>query len=71
MAEMRPPTPRQCQVLELVASGSANKEIARMLKISEAGVRKHLEVLFRRYSVSNRASLVRAAIASGDLQARR
>ncbi|MGH2796515.1 MAG: response regulator transcription factor [Thermoleophilaceae bacterium] len=60
-------TPRQVRVLELVADGCANKEIAARLGISEPGVRKHLERLFRRYRVTNRAALVHAAVQWGDL----
>jgi len=60
-------TPRQRRVLELVGDGCANKEIAARLGISEPGVRKHLESLFRRYRVTNRTALVRAAVQSGDL----
>lgn len=59
--------PRQRLVLELVAEGCSNQEIAQHLRISLAGTKKHLEVLFRRYGVSNRTALVRAAMARGDL----
>ena len=65
-----PLTPRQSQVVRLVSEGCADKEIAASLGISEAGVRKHLEAVFRKYSVANRTALVRAAVQAGDLELR-
>lgn len=62
-------TARQRRVVELIADGLENKEIAPRVGISEAGVRKHVEALFRHYGVVNRASLVRAAIKAGDVEA--
>lgn len=64
----RPITRRQRQVLELVAEGCPNKQIAAQLHISEPGVRKHLETLFRRFGATNRTALVRAAVRSGELE---
>lgn len=61
-------TPRQRQVLRLVAEGLGNKEIAARLKVTSSGAKKHLEALTRRYSVSGRTALVRAAIQAGDLR---
>lgn len=61
-------TPRQALVLQLVSEGCSNKEIAERLRISLAGAKKHLEVLFRRYGVSNRTALVRAAMERGDFK---
>lgn len=60
-------TARQRAVLELVRLGYANKEIALGLGLSLAGVKKHLEVLFRRYGVSSRVALVVAALDCSDL----
>jgi DNA-binding NarL/FixJ family response regulator len=62
-----PPTPRQREVLRLVADGCGNKEIASRLGITEAGVKKHLESLFRRYEVNGRLALVLAAIDNDDI----
>lgn len=63
-----PVTARQRLVLQLVAEGCSNKQIAQRVRISLAGAKKPLEVLFRRYGVSNRTALVRAAIERGDLR---
>jgi len=61
-------TARQLAVIQLVSEGSSNRQISHWLRISLAGAKKHLEVLFRRYRVSNRTALVRAAMECGDFQ---
>lgn len=56
-------TPRQRDVLNLVAEGLSNKEIARRLKIAEATTKIHVASLMRALGVRNRteaALLVRA-----------
>lgn len=47
-------TPRQGEVLDLIAQGRSNREIATALGISDNTVRKHLEHLYARLGVSNR-----------------
>ena len=49
---------RQARVLELVATGASNKEIAGALACSEATVENHLTELFRRTGARSRAGLV-------------
>jgi len=61
-------TTRQMTVIELIASGNSNKEIAQAMGITEAGVKKHIEALMRRYGVRRRTALVQRAIRSGDLR---
>jgi DNA-binding CsgD family transcriptional regulator len=51
-------TPRQLEVLELVARGKTNKEIAAVLGRSEGTVEVHVTNLLRKYGASNRAGLV-------------
>jgi DNA-binding CsgD family transcriptional regulator len=51
-------TPRQVEVLELVARGKTNKEIAAVLGRSEGTVEVHVTNLLRKYGASNRAGLV-------------
>ena len=58
----RPLTARQKQVLDLVASGQENREIAHRLGISEQVAKDHVSVLLRRFGVPNRAALARAAV---------
>ncbi|MEU8225194.1 response regulator transcription factor [Kribbella sp. NPDC048915] len=58
------PTPlaaRERQVLELVAKGTSNRDIARELFISEATVKTHLSHVFTKLGVTDRA----AAVAKG------
>jgi DNA-binding CsgD family transcriptional regulator len=55
-------TPRQLEVLELVASGRSNREIASLLHVSENGVKAHIARLLVKFSVPNRAALVRVAL---------
>jgi DNA-binding CsgD family transcriptional regulator len=47
-------TPREREVLELVARGTANKRIAGMLGMSEHTVKFHLGSVFRKLGVTNR-----------------
>lgn len=47
-------TPREMEVLSLVRSGLANKQIARRLGISERTVKAHLTSCFQRIGVSDR-----------------
>jgi DNA-binding CsgD family transcriptional regulator len=49
-------TPRQREVLRLVAEGHSNRQIARQLRLSEGTVHKHLEAIFERLGVSNRTA---------------
>ncbi|MEK7284290.1 MAG: helix-turn-helix transcriptional regulator [Chloroflexota bacterium] len=55
-------TARQLEVLELVASGHSNREIASLLHVSENGVKAHIARLLVKYGVPNRAALVRVAL---------
>jgi DNA-binding CsgD family transcriptional regulator len=51
-------TPRQREVLLLVAEGLTNADIARRLWISPGTVRRHLENVFARLDVHTRAAAV-------------
>ena len=54
-------TPRQTDLLRLVADGHTNAQIARRLGLSEGTVRTHLENIYRRLQVSSRtAAVIRA-----------
>ncbi|HYV79147.1 MAG TPA: response regulator transcription factor [Streptosporangiaceae bacterium] len=54
-------TPRQIDLLHLVAAGHTNTQIARRLGISEATVRTHLENIYSRLQVSSRTAAVTRA----------
>jgi DNA-binding CsgD family transcriptional regulator len=56
-------TPRQNDLLYLVAAGHTNSQIARRLGISEGTVRTHLENIYERLNVSSRAAAVTRAFA--------
>jgi DNA-binding CsgD family transcriptional regulator len=54
-------TPRQKDLLHLVATGHTNTQIARRLGISEGTVRTHLENIYGRLHVSSRTAAVTRA----------
>lgn len=58
---------RETQMLQLIASGMANKRIASTLNISEVTVKFHLGNLFRKLDCKRRAEAIRAATALGWL----
>jgi DNA-binding NarL/FixJ family response regulator len=53
--------------VRLVASGSANREIAGRLEISENTARHHLESVYARLEVTTRTGAVMQALARGLL----
>ena len=55
-----PLTPRQRELLVLVAAGWTNRRIGRHLGITEGTVRSHLEHVFERLQVNSRAAAVAA-----------
>ncbi len=59
---------REVEVLELVARGKGNKEIARSLWISEATVKSHLLHIYDKLGAADRASAVAAAMKRGILR---
>ena len=54
-------TPRQRELLNLVAAGHTNAQIARLLGLSGATVRTHLENIYGRLRVSSRTAAVTRA----------
>ena len=55
-------TPREASVLQLVAEGLMNKEIARQLETSIRNVEKYVSRLFIKTGTSSRTELVRYAL---------
>lgn len=60
-------TPREIEVLRMVADGLGNKEIAEKLGISDHTVKFHLSSLFAKLGASNRAEAVSLGIRMGLL----
>lgn len=58
-------TPREREVLTLVAAGCANKEIARQCAVSEETVKHHLTRIFVKVGASNRTELAMLAARNG------
>jgi DNA-binding NarL/FixJ family response regulator len=63
----RPLTNREREILALVASGTANKGIARALGVSANTVKFHLAAVFDKLNVATRAEAVAEAIRRGEL----
>lgn len=61
------PSPRQLQILPLVASGIPDKTIAGRLGISERAVRAQVEKLAATWGARSRAHLIALAIIDGQL----
>ncbi|MBP5353407.1 MAG: response regulator transcription factor [Alphaproteobacteria bacterium] len=60
-------TPRQLEVLQCLAEGLSNKQIAYKLGLSEGTVKIHITLLMRALKVNNRTSAVREAMKRGIL----
>lgn len=58
-------TPREREVLALVAAGYANKDIARQFAVSEETVKHHLTRMFAKVGASNRVELAMIAAERG------
>jgi DNA-binding NarL/FixJ family response regulator len=61
-------TAREAEVLQLVAEGSANKQIASELKISIKTVEKHRQHLMDKLKIHDTAGLTRYAISAGVIE---
>ena len=58
-------TPRESEVLRLIAAGKSNREIARALFVSEATVKTHVNRIFAKTGSRDRAHAVRYAYTHG------
>jgi DNA-binding NarL/FixJ family response regulator len=61
-------TPREVEVLEQLAQGLTNKQIARILGISEHTVKYHISAVYAKLGAMNRAEAVRIGARRGYLQ---
>ena len=67
-AELDELTPREREVLQLIARGYMYKEIAARLHLSVKTVESHVSNVLRKLQLSTRAELVRYAIEHGQLE---
>lgn len=51
-------TPRQKQIFEIVTTrGCSNKQVAKLLNLSESTIKLHMSAIFKKYGVKNRTQL--------------
>jgi len=60
-------TPRELEVLQMVASGMTNAEAARHLELSVHAIKFHLAEIYRRLGVSNRTEAAVAYFRHGNV----
>jgi DNA-binding NarL/FixJ family response regulator len=60
-----PLTPREVEILDCVARGNSNKEIARLLSISDQTVKNHITSILRKLAVNDRTQAVIYALRHG------
>jgi DNA-binding NarL/FixJ family response regulator len=58
-------TPREVEILQIIAKGLSNAEAAKVLNISRATIRTHLEHIYAKMSVSNRVEAITEGIRQG------
>ncbi len=58
-------TPREVEILQIIAKGLSNAEAGEVLKISRATIRTHLEHIYAKLSVSNRVEAITEGIRKG------
>ncbi len=58
-------TPREAEVLRLIAAGASNREIARALYVSEATVKTHVNRIFAKTGSRDRVQAMRYAYSHG------
>jgi two-component system NarL family response regulator len=63
-------TPREVQVLELIAEGMRNREIAKVLQLSEETVEVHVKNIRGKLDVKDRTAAVNVAIKRGIIHIR-
>jgi DNA-binding NarL/FixJ family response regulator len=61
----RPLSEREKEILQLIAKGVSNSEAARMLGVSKATIRTHLEHIYQKLEVTNRVEAVTEGIRKG------
>ncbi|HLV59781.1 MAG TPA: response regulator transcription factor [Fredinandcohnia sp.] len=69
-AEPTPPalTPREKEILQLIAKGLTNREVAGVLGLSRATVRTHLEHIYEKLEVTNRVEAITEGLRKGLIE---
>ncbi len=67
-ASKKPMTAREIETLDLIRRGFSNKEIGRLLQISENTAKFHVKAILAKLEVTDRAEAVAAAFERGLLQ---
>ena len=62
-------TPRQREILQMIAEGKALKDIARLLNLSVKTVETHRTMLMDRLNIHDNAGLVKYAMRTGMISA--
>jgi DNA-binding NarL/FixJ family response regulator len=62
-------TEREMKVIQMVADGLTNKQVAQMLNVSHTRLEYILQILYTKLNVSGRIGLVRLAIRKGWVKA--
>ena len=65
---IRPLTVREIEILRLIAKGLSNNEAARVLGLSRATVRTHLEHIYQKLEVTNRVEAVTEGLRKGLIE---
>ncbi|MCL0037095.1 response regulator transcription factor [Dehalococcoidia bacterium] len=68
-AVVAPLTYRETQILDCIADGNTNKEIARILGISQQTIKNHVSAILRKLNANDRAHAVVLAIRHGWISA--
>ena len=58
---------REQEILELIAAGKSNMEIAEALEVTEATIKKHVSHIFEKFGVSSRSQAIRKGLDLGLL----
>ncbi len=61
-------TPREIEILQLIAKGFSNSEVATMLKISRSTIRTHLEHIYQKMDVTNRVEAITEGYKRGIIE---
>ncbi|KLK93414.1 hypothetical protein AA309_08775 [Microvirga vignae] len=59
-------TPRECEIIHLVAEGLSNKEIGSQIGVTEGTVKMHLHNIYRKININNRTALAAWALSYGN-----